>query len=100
MTVKQFLNFVRDKALNLERVTVVAVTYDAVKQGGFQNVNEKNTLYMNELNDFIDSCGHLDVQQIEFTGQFYDSEHALAEKTYFFIINPCRIYYLLEPVNI
>lgn len=70
MTVKQFLNFVRDKALNLERVTVVAVTYDAVKQGGFQNVNEKNTLYMNELNDFIDSCCHLDVQQIE----FYDKE--------------------------
>lgn len=70
MTIKQFLTFVRDKAFNLERVTVVATTYDAIKQGGFQNTGEKNTLYMNELNEFIESCGHLDVQQIE----FYDKE--------------------------
>lgn len=70
MTIKQFLNFVRDKAINLERVTIVAVTYDAVKLGGFQNVGDKNTLYMNELNEFIDISGHLEIQQLE----FYDKE--------------------------
>lgn len=70
MSIKQFLNFVRDRAINLERVTIVAMTYDAVKQGGFQNAGDKNTLYMNELNDFVDSCGHLEIQQLE----FYDKE--------------------------
>lgn len=70
MTIKEFLSPVISKANNLERVTIAARSYEALKQGNFDRENPKKTLYMNETSEFIDNFGHMDVLALE----FYDKE--------------------------